>query len=78
MKVRLKVQRLAEELARKNISLNRWAQILKLGSGHLSQLASGKRPFPDPGTRSKLQDGLGLKFEELFEVIVPNETVRHS
>jgi hypothetical protein len=69
MKVRLKHERLATELARRHLSLRGWAAQLNLKSGHISQLANGKRKFPDPETRRKLQDGLSLKFEDLFEVV---------
>jgi transcriptional regulator with XRE-family HTH domain len=69
MKVRLKHERLAAELARKHLSLRGWARRLDLKSGHISQLANGKRKFPDPETRRKLQDGLSLEFDDLFEVI---------
>ncbi len=68
MRVRLKHERLARELARSGRSQNRWAQVLGLTSGHLSQLANGKRPYPSAATRDKLLKGLGLKFEDLFQV----------
>jgi len=73
MKVRLKIDRFAQELARKNISMNHWATKLGLRSGHLSQLLNGKRRHPDPKTRQKIQDGLGLQFEDLFEIVLRNE-----
>jgi len=73
MRVKLLYQRLAQELARKHISLNCWASKLGFSRGHLSQLVNGRRPYPDPQTRQKLQDGLHLKFEDLFEVVLPDE-----
>jgi len=73
MKVRLKIDRLAQEIARRNISVNLWAMKLGLQSGHLSQLLNGKRRYPDPTTRQKLQEGLGLQFEDLFEVVLRDE-----
>jgi putative ABC transport system permease protein len=71
MRVRLKHQRLAQELARSPVTLNRWAQRLGFSSGHLSDLVNGKRPFPAPRTRQKLLEGLGLAFEELFSLEPP-------
>ncbi len=71
MRVRLKHRRLAEVLARRPISHNRWAQTLGLSSGHLSDLLSGRRKYPAEGTRRKLLDGLDLPFEELFEIHQP-------
>lgn len=50
------------------MSQNAWARKLGLSSGHLANLVNGKRPYPDPETRNKLMLGLGLEFEELFEV----------
>ena len=76
MKVRLKTDRLAHELAQKNISMNLWAKKLALRSGHLSQLVNGKRRYPDPKTRQKLQDGLSLQFDDLFEVVFPDADQR--
>lgn len=72
MKVRLKHQRLARELARSPLTLNRWAQKMGLSSGHLSDLANGKRVYVRPKTRKKLMSGLGLSFDELFEIELPN------
>ena len=69
MKVRLKHERLARELVRRNLSLNHWGQKLGLGRGHLSLLVNGKRPHPTPGTRRKLIKGLKVEFDDLFEVI---------
>ena len=68
MRVRLKHERLALELARSSINLNRWAQRLGFGSGHLSQLVNGRRVYLHAETRQKLLEGLELSFEELFEV----------
>jgi hypothetical protein len=73
MKVRLKTDRLAQELAQRNVSMNLWATKLGIRSGHLSQLVNGKRRYPNPSTRQRLQDGLGLQFEDLFEVVLHDE-----
>ncbi len=71
MKIRLKHERLAQEMAKRPVTLNRWAQRLGLRSGHLSQLTNGKRPYPTARTRRKLLEGLGIDFEELFDLEVP-------
>ncbi|MEM7586341.1 MAG: ABC transporter permease [Acidobacteriota bacterium] len=71
MRVQLKTHRLVQELAKKPISLNRWAQRLGLSSGHLSDLVNGRRRYPAPKTRRKLMDGLDLPFEALFDVLEP-------
>ncbi len=68
MRIRLKHRRLAEELARRPISHNRWAQTLGFSSGHLSDLVNGRRRYPAAETRRKLMEGLDLPFDELFEV----------
>lgn len=70
MKIRLRHERLAEHLARSQRTQNAWALILGLDKGHLSRLVNGKRPYPGPGTRQRLLRGLGLTFEDLFEVEV--------
>lgn len=70
MKVRLKNEVLARELARANRSLNSWALYLRLRSGHLSQLVNGQRKYPSPKTRQKLLEGLDLDFDALFQVEV--------
>lgn len=70
MRIRLKHDRLAEELAKRQVSQNRWAQKLRLTSGHLSQLVNGNRKYPSARTRRKLLEGLGLPFEALFEIEV--------
>ncbi|HSR52246.1 MAG TPA: ADOP family duplicated permease [Acidobacteriota bacterium] len=68
MKVRLKHRKLAAELAKSPISLNRWAQKIGVSSGHLSQLVNGRRVYLRAKTRRKLMDALGLSFQELFEI----------
>ncbi|HSR69886.1 MAG TPA: ADOP family duplicated permease [Acidobacteriota bacterium] len=68
MRIRLKTDRLQQELSKKKVSLNRWEQMLGLGRGHLSLLLSGKRRYPNPETRHKLLEGLGVSFEDLFEI----------
>ena len=71
MRVRLKHERLAQELAQSPLTLNRWARRMHLSSGHLSQLANGQRLYPTAATREKLLAGLGLEFDDLFELEPP-------
>ncbi|HSR50858.1 MAG TPA: ADOP family duplicated permease [Acidobacteriota bacterium] len=78
MRIRLKTEALERELSKKKITLNRWEQMLGLGKGHLSLLLSGKRRYPRPETRHKLLDGLGVPFEELFEIERPGRFGRRS
>ncbi len=68
MRIRLKHGRLTAELARNPLTLNRWAQEMGLRSGHLSELANGKRKHPTAKTRDKLLKGLELDFDDLFEI----------
>ena len=37
----------------------------------MSQLVNGKRRYPSAGTRAKLLKGLGVDFEEIFEIEIP-------
>ncbi|MEE8584834.1 MAG: ADOP family duplicated permease [Acidobacteriota bacterium] len=57
------------------MSQNRWALKLGISSGHLSELVNGKRPYPAPETRQRLCKGLGLSFEELFQLEAPKPAV---
>lgn len=57
-------------IGRLNISQNALARKLGLTSGFLSQLLTGKR-LPSPDTRQRLQDALGLSFDDLFEEVIP-------
>ena len=68
MRVRLKQQTLVDYLAKSKLTQNHWAIKLGLSRGHLSDLANGKHPFPSPKTREKLLEGLGLQFDDLFEI----------
>ncbi len=69
MKARLKHRRLSQELLKRNISQNRWAQKLGLSRGHLSMLVNGRRPYPSAKTRLRLLQGTGLNFDDLFELV---------
>lgn len=71
MKVRLKHERLAREIARSRMTQNRWAQKLGLSRGHLSNLVNGRFVYPSPETRARLMQGLGLDFDDLFEIELP-------
>lgn len=68
MRVRLKRKRLAKLLTQRQVSQNRWAQILGLSRGHLSDLLGGRHVYPSARTRRKLLEKLEVPFEELFEV----------
>ncbi len=68
MRVRLKHERLARTLASSRLSQNAWALRLGLESSHLSKLVNGRRLYPTAATRRKLLRGLGLEFDELFEI----------
>jgi len=70
MRVRLKHQRLRRALLRRNVSQNRWAQIIGISPGYLSMLANGQRSTPSAPTRRKLLRATGLEFDELFEITV--------
>ncbi len=76
MRVRVKNKPLAEAMARRSISHNRWAAMLGLSSGHLSDLVNGRRRYPTAATRRKLMAGLGLPFEALFEIEQPTPVPR--
>ena len=68
MRYRLRHDKLRQALARRRISQNRWAQMLGLSKSHLSMLVNGQRPYPEASTRRKLQEGLGVRLDELFEL----------
>jgi putative ABC transport system permease protein len=69
VRIRLRDDELRKALARSGRSQNAWALALGLDSGHLSKLVNGQRRYPGELTRRKLLEGLGLEFEELFEVV---------
>lgn len=74
MRVRLKTERLAQEIARSRMSQNRWALKLGIRKGHFSQIVNGKRRYLSPPTRRKLLKGLGLDFDDLFELEPPGQS----
>ncbi len=68
MRVKLKRQRLLEALSQSSLTQNHWAMKLGLSRGHFSEVVNGKHPYVSPRTREKLLEGLGIPFDELFEV----------
>jgi transcriptional regulator with XRE-family HTH domain len=78
MRIRLKLDRLIEELSRSNRTQNHWAIKLGLSRGHLSELLNGKHPYPSQKTREKLIVGLGLEFSELFEAEADSDEWSHA
>lgn len=77
MRIQLKPESLREALVQSRLSQNRLAIRLGLSSGQLSELANGRRLYPSSATRQKLLEGLGLEFDDLFEIVdeIPS---RHS
>lgn len=71
MRVRLKHERLAKEIAASRLTQNRWAQKMGISRGHLSNLVNGRFLYPSPRTRSRLMKSLGLDFDDLFEIEIP-------
>jgi putative ABC transport system permease protein len=71
MRIRLKHDRLAELLSESRLSQNHWAMRLGLSRGHLSDLLKGRHPYVSDKTRAKLLEGLGVSFDDLFEVERP-------
>ena len=65
MRVKLRQEKLAENLAQRQISLNHWARKIGLSHGHLSDLVNGKRRYPRPATRKKLLEALAIDFDDL-------------
>ena len=52
-------------LHRLNMTKNELADLTGLSTGYLSQLLNGKR-YPSAATRRRLQDALGVGFDDLF------------
>jgi predicted permease len=67
MRVRLKLDRLHDLIARSNLSQNHWAIKLGLSRGHWSDIVNGKHPYPSGRTRERIIEVFGVSFEELFE-----------
>jgi transcriptional regulator with XRE-family HTH domain len=70
MKVAIKVRKVKEKLARRNISQNSFAKKLKITSGYMSQLFSGTRN-PSAKLRKKILKELKLDedhFDDIFRL----------
>ncbi len=67
MRVRLKLDRLHDLIARSNLSQNHWAMKLGLSRGHWSDVVNGKHPYPSGRTRERMLETFGVSFDELFE-----------
>ncbi len=66
MRVRLRLDRLRDLLARSGISQNHWAIRLGLSRGHWSDLVNGKHPYPSAATRQRLLEAFAVPFDQLF------------
>ena len=77
MRIRLKIDRLQQILAQSSLSQNHWAIRLGLSKGHLSNLLSGKHPYPSARTRERMLEVLNVPFDELFEVEQGTELPDH-
>ena len=77
MRIRLKLDRLLQILAQSPLSQNHWAIRLGLSKGHLSNLLSGKHPYPSARTRERMLEVLEVPFDELFEVEQGTELPDH-
>ena len=67
MRVRLKLDRLHELIARSNLSQNHWAMKLGLSRGHWSDIVNGKHPYPSAKTRERMVEVFGVEVQDLFE-----------
>ena len=67
MRVRLKLDRLRDLIARSNLSQNHWAMKLGLSRGHWSDIVNGKHPYPSGKTRERLLEVFRVSFDALFE-----------
>jgi putative ABC transport system permease protein len=77
MRIRLKIDRLQQILAQSTLSQNHWAIRLGLSKGHLSNLLSGKHPYPSARTRERMLEVLNVPFDDLFEVEKGTEMPDH-
>jgi putative ABC transport system permease protein len=68
VRVRLKLDRLHDLIARSNLTQNHWAMKLGLSRGHWSDIVNGRHPHPSARTRDRLLEAFGSPFDELFEV----------
>ncbi|HJU75583.1 MAG TPA: ADOP family duplicated permease, partial [Gemmatimonadaceae bacterium] len=68
MRVRLKLERLQQLLARSALSQNHWAIRIGLSSGHWSDIVNGRHPYPSSKTRRRMLEEFRVPHEELFEI----------
>ena len=68
MRVRLKLDRLHDLIARGNLSQNHWAIKIGMSRGHWSEIVNGKHIHPSPKTRERMIEVFGVSFDDLFEV----------
>ena len=68
MRVRLKLDRLHDLIARGNLSQNHWAIKIGMSRGHWSEIVNGKHIHPSPKTRERMVEVFGVSFDDLFEI----------
>lgn len=68
IRVRLKLDRLHDLIARGNLSQNHWAIKIGISRGHWSEILAGKHVHPSPKTRERILEVFGVSFDELYEV----------
>ena len=68
MRVRLKLDRLHDLMARSNLSQNHWAIKIGMSRGHWSEIVNGKHVHPSPKTRERMMEVFGASFDDLFEI----------
>ena len=73
VKARLNAVAFWDLLSRLNLSKNEVAELVCLSTGYLSQVLNGRRNA-SPATRRRLQEVLGVGFDELFIVEGPDES----
>src|SRR5947209_15778312 len=66
MRLRLRLDRLAELLATSRLSQNHWALKLGLSRGHWSDIVNGRHPFPSAKTRERILETFGVPVDTLF------------
>ncbi|MBC7898067.1 MAG: protein kinase, partial [Cytophagaceae bacterium] len=68
MRVRLRIDRLQQLLARSALSQNHWAIRLGLSRGHWSDIVNGRHRYPSARTRQRMIEELGIAVDDLFEI----------
>jgi len=72
MKTLLKREALAEHIARRNLSQNRFANTAGISHAYVAQLLAGKRN-PSGVVREKLMQATGMDFDDLFQIVPGKE-----